>query len=181
MQFRPSSPRQGSQSPRRSRASWGGGERKPPHSELYYCSSTDHLIRGLIFIFAKVSEAVIMQIFVFFFFPRFKLSLLDHPVKLRNLSTYAPQTLAWSPDHHVKIGFGVKVPGGSDSRTCLQMQEIWIKSLDQEDSWRRAWQPTPAFLPGESSGQRNLMGYSPWGRKRVGHDWAADTRFFPKL
>ena len=31
--------------------------------------------------------------------------------------------------------------------------------------WRRAWQPTPVFLPGESHGQRRLVGYSPWGRK----------------
>ena len=30
-------------------------------------------------------------------------------------------------------------------------------------SWRRAWQPTPVFLPGESHGQRTLAGYSPWG------------------
>ena len=27
------------------------------------------------------------------------------------------------------------------------------------------WQPTPVFLPGESHGQRSLVGYSPWGRK----------------
>ena len=31
--------------------------------------------------------------------------------------------------------------------------------------WRRAWQPTPAFLPGESHGQRSLAGYSSWGHK----------------
>ena len=31
--------------------------------------------------------------------------------------------------------------------------------------WRRAWQPTPGFLPGESLGQRSLVGYSPWGHK----------------
>ena len=30
---------------------------------------------------------------------------------------------------------------------------------------RRAWQPTPGFLPGESSGQKSLAGYSPWGCK----------------
>ena len=30
--------------------------------------------------------------------------------------------------------------------------------------WRRAWRPTPVFLPGESHGQRSLAGYSPWGR-----------------
>ena len=31
--------------------------------------------------------------------------------------------------------------------------------------WRRAWQPTLVFLPGESHGQRSLAGYSPWGCK----------------
>ena len=31
--------------------------------------------------------------------------------------------------------------------------------------WRREWQPTPAFLPGESHGQSGLVGYSPWGHK----------------
>ena len=31
--------------------------------------------------------------------------------------------------------------------------------------WRRSWQPTPVFLPGESHCQRSLAGYSPWGRK----------------
>ena len=34
--------------------------------------------------------------------------------------------------------------------------------------WRREWQPTPVFLPGESHGQRNLAGYSPWGHKESG-------------
>ena len=32
------------------------------------------------------------------------------------------------------------------------------------------WQPTPVFLPGKSHGQRSLVGYSPWGHKRVRHD-----------
>ena len=31
--------------------------------------------------------------------------------------------------------------------------------------WTRKWQPMPVFLPGESHGQRSLVGYSPWGRK----------------
>ena len=31
--------------------------------------------------------------------------------------------------------------------------------------WRRKWLPTPVFLPGEFYGQRNLVGYSPRGRK----------------
>ena len=29
--------------------------------------------------------------------------------------------------------------------------------------WRRKWQPTPVFLPGDSQGQRSLVGYHLWG------------------
>ena len=34
--------------------------------------------------------------------------------------------------------------------------------------WRREWQLTPGFLPGKSHGWRNLVGYSPSGRKESG-------------
>ena len=37
----------------------------------------------------------------------------------------------------------------------------WVRKI----LWRRAWQPTPVFLPGEFHGQRGPVGYSPWGRK----------------
>ena len=33
----------------------------------------------------------------------------------------------------------------------------WVRTIP----WRRKWQPTPIFLPGESQGQRGLVGYSP--------------------
>ena len=33
--------------------------------------------------------------------------------------------------------------------------------------WRRKWQPTPVFLPGESHGQRSLAGYRRWGHKET--------------
>ena len=36
--------------------------------------------------------------------------------------------------------------------------------------WRRAWQPTPVFLPGESHGQRRLVDYGPWGHKESDTD-----------
>ena len=36
--------------------------------------------------------------------------------------------------------------------------------------WSRAWQSTPVCLPGESHGQRDMVGYGPWGH-RVRHDW----------
>ena len=32
--------------------------------------------------------------------------------------------------------------------------------------WRRAWLLTPVLLPGESHGQRSLVGYSPWGHRQ---------------
>ena len=38
---------------------------------------------------------------------------------------------------------------------------LWIRRI----SWRRAWHPTPVFLPGKSHGQRSLVGYSPQDRK----------------
>ena len=37
-----------------------------------------------------------------------------------------------------------------------------VGSLGWKIPWRRAWQPTPVFLPGESHGLRSLAGYSPW-------------------
>ena len=36
--------------------------------------------------------------------------------------------------------------------------------------WRRKWQTTQIFLPGKSHGQGSLVGYSPWGHKRVRRD-----------
>ena len=33
--------------------------------------------------------------------------------------------------------------------------------------WRRKWQPTLVFLPGQSHGQRSLVDYSPWGGKEL--------------
>ena len=33
--------------------------------------------------------------------------------------------------------------------------------------WRRKWQPTPVFLPGEPHRQRSMVGYSSWGRKET--------------
>ena len=57
--------------------------------------------------------------------------------------------------------------------------------------WRRKWQPTPVFLPGESQGRRSLMGCHLWGR-RVGHEssdaaaaaaapvWDSDSVFLKK-
>ena len=50
----------------------------------------------------------------------------------------------------------------------LPVQETERHGLDPwvwKIPWRRAWQPTPVFLPGESRGQKSLVGYSLEGHK----------------
>ena len=64
-------------------------------------------------------------------------------------------------------GAGRDFSGGSDGKSiCLQCRrpgfDPWVRKIP----WRRKWQSTPVFLPGESHGQRNLVGYSPWGHKK---------------
>ena len=48
-------------------------------------------------------------------------------------------------------------------RICLQCRrpafDTWVGKIP----WRRAWQPTPVFLPGESPGHRSLVGCRLWG------------------
>ena len=57
---------------------------------------------------------------------------------------------------------GIGEQGGRLGLQCRRLRlDPWVRKIP----WRRKWQPTPVFLPGESSGQRNLEGYSPWGRK----------------
>ena len=50
-------------------------------------------------------------------------------------------------------------------RICLRLRrhrfDPWVGKIP----WRRAWQSTPVFLPGESHRQRSLLGYSPRGSK----------------
>ena len=47
------------------------------------------------------------------------------------------------------------------------MQKTQVRSLDQEDPWRRECLPTPVFLPKEFYGQRSLAGFSLWGHKEL--------------
>ena len=57
-------------------------------------------------------------------------------------------------------------PGGSDGKeSAWNMGDLGFDPWVGKISWRRKWQPTPAFLPGESQRWRSLVGYSPWGHK----------------
>ena len=41
------------------------------------------------------------------------------------------------------------------------MPKTWVRKIP----WRREWQPTPIFLPGEFHEERSLVGYSLWAGK----------------
>ena len=72
-------------------------------------------------------------------------------------------------------------PSGSAVKnlsTNQEAQETWFDPWVGKMPWRREWQPIPVFLAGESHGQRNLAGYSPWGRQES--NTTEDTRWFLK-
>ena len=50
---------------------------------------------------------------------------------------------------------------------CERCERLGFNPWVRKIPWSRKWQPTPVFLPGESYGQRSLVGYSPWGRKEL--------------
>ena len=57
-------------------------------------------------------------------------------------------------------------PGGSDGKeSAWNMGDLGFDPWVGKISWRRKWQPTPAFLSEESHGQRSLEGYSRRGHK----------------
>ena len=76
-------------------------------------------------------------------------------------SAMAPHssTLAW------KISWA-EDPGGLQSMGSWRVEHDWVTSLSLFTfmHWRRKWQPTPVFLPGESQGRGSLVGCRLWGR-----------------
>ena len=67
-------------------------------------------------------------------------------------------TLAW------KIPW-TEEPGRLQSMVSQRVRHDWATSLSLFTfmHWRRKWQPTPVFLPGESQGRRSLVGCHLWG------------------
>ena len=63
-------------------------------------------------------------------------------------------------------------PGRLQSMGSLRVGHNWTTSLSLFTfmHWRRKWQPTPVFLPGESQGRGSLVGCHLW--HRVGHNWS---------
>ena len=76
-------------------------------------------------------------------------------------------TLAW------KIPW-TEEPGRLQAMRSLRVRHDWATSLSLFTfmHWRRKWQSTPVFLPGESQGRGEPGGLLSMGSHRVGHDWS---------
>ena len=71
---------------------------------------------------------------------------------------------------YIELNINLASLVGQTVKNLLTMRRPCLDSWVQKISWRREWQPTPVFLPGEFHGQRNLVGYSPWGRQESDMD-----------
>ena len=77
-----------------------------------------------------------------------------------HLGCFHALAIVYSATLNIWVGF----PGGSDGEESRRLGfSPWVGRIP----WRREWPPTPVFLPGESRGQRILVGYSPWGHKAL--------------
>ena len=66
-----------------------------------------------------------------------------------------------------QLGFPGGASGKEPACSCRRHKRLGFNSWVGKIPWRRAWQPTPVLLPGESHGQRSLAGYSPQGHKEL--------------
>ena len=67
----------------------------------------------------------------------------------------------------VYTGFPAGTSGKELTCKCRRHKRLRFSPWVRKIPWRRAWQPTLVLLPGESHGQRSLVGYSPWGLKEL--------------
>ena len=73
---------------------------------------------------------------------------------------------SWEILMNINISYSMDFPGGSAvKKSACQCRRHGFSPWVGKIPWRRKWQPTPVFLPGESHGQRSLEGYSSWGHK----------------
>ena len=88
---------------------------------------------------------------------------------LGNMSAYVYQSEKAMAPHSSTLAWKIpwtEEPGGLQSMGSLRVGHGWTTSLSlfTFTHWRRKWQPTPVFLPGESQGCGNLVSCRLWGR-----------------
>ena len=90
----------------------------------------------------------------------------SNPTRLGPSHTSRAPCLLESLEHHPVLHMSNEgFPGG----TCQfgRHKRRGFDSCVRRIPWRNKWQPTPVFLPGESHGQRSLVGYGSWGHKEL--------------
>ena len=65
------------------------------------------------------------------------------------------------------LGFPVGAIGKESTSQCRRCRRYGFHPWVGKIPWRRKWQPTPVFSPGEFQGQRSLVGYNPWDHKEL--------------
>ena len=101
-------------------------------------------------------------------------SFLENPHGHRSLVGYRvsglekSQTLLSKYTQHTQVrvwGFigGSVIKKKNPACQCRRYKRWWFNPWVGKIPWKKAWQPTPVFLPGESHEQRKLMGYCPLG------------------
>ena len=88
-----------------------------------------------------------------------KYHLYGEPKKMIQMNLFIVQKYSHRYRKQIMVTVG-KGEGGVNWEIGI---DIYIRILPY--IWRRAWKPTPVFLPGESHGQRSLMGCSLWGHR----------------
>ena len=94
--------------------------------------------------------------------------------RIRLRTSHISQVLVWGTEkamtpHSSTLAWRIpwmEEPGRLQSRGSLGVRHDWETSLSLFTfmHWRRKWQPTPVFLPGESQGWGSLVGCRLWGR-----------------
>ena len=138
-------------------------------SKLLLCCSWNH--RSLDLLSIHVEDDV------------FKRRIEDHIFDLKWPWPAAAWNGAWVPSQRLKSGprgqrnhLWLLHPGGAGGKEpayqCRRHRRLGFNPWVRKIPWRRAWQPTPVFLPGESQGQREPGGLQAMGSQRVGHNWS---------
>ena len=123
-----------------------------------------------------LSDSVFIGFMGFLFFPRFYSNFRDQSTLTRSLHAII------LTDSSAKF---LRIWGSSAKFLSTCWYNVWVSLVVQmvknhlqyrrprfnpwvgKIPWRREWQPLDSPMPGESHGQRSLVGYSPWDQKEL--------------